>query len=125
MVADQLSFVVAKANYFTSGAGVDTGGFKSYKWEPPPGWRTRRKWVRLFRGRASSRRIWSVSARSLSFLSAASWASLFFVFFLFIERFLKDIQDSPITVAVGCPLALNNIHQTRHLQGIFAKLYQR
>lgn len=47
------------------------------RYEPPPGSRTRKKFIRLDTGKASRRRIKSNSARSLSARNAASAASRF------------------------------------------------
>src|SRR3954453_21928960 len=93
-----------------------------YKWEPPEGCRTRRKWVRLFIGSASNRRICSVSAPSLSFLRAASWAFRWVSLFLLIERLLQDCKYRQIFVAAGRTLTLYNIRQASDLQLVLAEL---
>lgn len=51
------------------------GGGVSYRQDPPPGSRTRRKFIRLATGKASRRRIKSSAARSLSARNAASTES--------------------------------------------------
>src|SRR3989304_1698100 len=96
-----------------------------HKCDPPPGRRTRKKWVRLFIGRGRRRRIWSTNARSHSRWRADRRARLGLAFFLFIEGFLQDVEHGPVAVAAGGALALDNVGKTRDLQLVFAERDRR
>lgn len=87
-----------------------------YKADPPKGSRTRRKWVRLFMGRASKRRIWPMVARSFSFRRLFRISVLEGVFRLsfFILGPFQNIQRSKILGPAKGPFAANNILQVSH-----------
>src|SRR5579872_5262939 len=73
---------------------MDRQNSSPYRWEPPPGIRTRRKFIRFSTGSASRRRINSTSSRSLSLPKAAKVARCLSRLF-FTQRFPKDFQNSP------------------------------
>jgi hypothetical protein len=83
-----------------------------YKQEIRNAIRLRRKLQRRSGARAIKRRIWSRSARSVSFFRASSFAFLDTRFFM--EGFFENIQHRPIAISPGCSLALDNIRQGRH-----------
>ncbi len=80
-----------------------------YNAVPPFGSRTRRKFVRLFTGSASCRRINSTSARSLSQRSASRCVSS--AFFLFTQRPPQHREHGQILLASRSFLALDNVSQ--------------
>ena len=67
-----------------------------YKREPPPGNRTRKKFIRFDTGKASRRRIKSSSARPLSLRNAASAASRFLLLRSFISREMQPQSQRQI-----------------------------
>jgi hypothetical protein len=72
----------------------------------------RRKLQRRSGGSAIKRRIWSRSARSVSFLRASSFAFLETRFFM--EGLFESIQHGAIAIPAGRSLALDNIRQGCH-----------
>lgn len=101
---------------------------RAYRCEPPPGWRTRKKFVRLFIGRASKRRICSTSARSLSLRSALFAESpllAFLTVFLLTLRLLQDVEHGEVFATTDSSLAFDYICQAGDPQLVVAKLHAR
>lgn len=84
--------------------------------DPPPGRRTRRKFVRLWGGSASCRRICSTSARSLSLRITDGTRLRGLGFFLLIESPSDHRKRRPVLRAVSGFLAANDIAEIGHEQ---------
>jgi hypothetical protein len=85
--------------------------------------RFRKKCVRFSIGHAKCRRICSSSARSLSSLSASCFVSRRFRCFM--QGLFQYLKNRPVLRPSGCPLAPDDVGQTRHQEFITAQVNPR